>query len=182
MSDYSFLTQKYPEYVSKDQFYRIAHIGKATAKYYLDNGLIPCSASKKKTRRYRIALKDIIAFMEDRDKNPETYYLPRHYDNPFLLGEVRQHKKKPRNGNYQNCYKLKRKDEVKDYRHYLEQQFDDYPDMMTCKQIRQITGHSIDVILTWVKDRIVRFVYTRNTYLIQKESVIEHLYFREMKE
>lgn len=48
MSDYSFLMKSYPEVVSKDQLYRICHISKQTAKYYLDNGLIPCVASKKK--------------------------------------------------------------------------------------------------------------------------------------
>lgn len=179
MSDYSFLADKYPEYVSKDQFYRIAHISKATAKYYLDNGFIPCRASKKKTRRYRIALKDIIFFMEERDKSPEKYYLPKHFNNPFLTGEERQRKRMPRNGNYADSYKLKRANEIKNYRHYLEQQFADYPDMMTKAQIRQVTGHSIPVLNTWIKSGKVKYIYTRSTHFVQKKSVISYLYDRE---
>ena len=42
MPDYSFLLSKYPEFVTKDQFYRICHISKNTALYYIKNGFIPC--------------------------------------------------------------------------------------------------------------------------------------------
>lgn len=179
MSDYSFLTAKYPEYVTKEQLCQIGHIGKKTAKYYLDNRVIPCRISKKKTRRYKIALKDIIFFMEDRDNSPEKYYLPKHFNNPFLTAEERQHRKMPRNGNYADTFKLKRRKEVKDYQRYLEQQFADYPDMMTRNQIRQITGHSVAVIDIWVKNSKVKHIYTHNTYFIQKKSVIDYLFDRE---
>ncbi len=179
MSDYSFLVKSYPANVTKDQFYKICHISKNTAKYYLDNGFIPCVVSNKKTRRYKIKIGDIVSFLENRDKNPERYYLPKHFDNPFLRGEHRQHKKQPRNGNYKNCYKLKSISEIKDYLHYLEQQFIDYPDMMTAQQLRQITGHSIQVITSWCKDDKVRYIQHHGTYLIQKKSIISYLHNRE---
>jgi hypothetical protein len=181
MSDYTFLMKNYLEEVTKDQFYRICHISKKSAKYYLDNGFIPCVASKKKTRRYKIKMKDIVLFLEDRDANPTKYYLPKHFDNPFLPGEQRQHKKMPRNGNYKNYYKLKGKNEVKDYLRYLGQQFAEYPDMMTAQQLRQITGHSIAVILSWCKEGKIKHINHRTTYLIQKKSVISYLYERELQ-
>lgn len=182
MTDYSFLTEKYPVYVTKDQFYRICHISKKTAKYYLDNSFIPCIVSKKKTRRYKIKTKDIIAFLEDRDKNPEKYYLPNHYNNPFLPKGVSQYKRKsmPRNGKYKDEYKLKHINEVKDYQRYLEQQFADYPDMLTSKQIRQVAGHATSVIISWCNSGNVKFVKQNNTYFIQKKSVISYLHNREL--
>jgi hypothetical protein len=181
MADYSFLLDNYPETVAKDQFYRICHISKKTAKYYLDNGFIPCVDSKKKTRRYQIKIKDIILFLENRDTNPSKYYLPKHFDNPFLPSEQRQHRKMPRNGRYQDCYKLKGIGEVKDYLYYLKQQFAEYPDMMTAQQLRQITGHSIAVILSWCKDGKVKHIYHSSTYLVQKKSVVGYLYERELQ-
>lgn len=176
MPDYSFLAVTYPEYVSKEQFYSIAHISKATAKYYLDNGFIPCHVSKKKTRRYRIAIKDIIFFMEERDKHSEKYYLPKHFNNPILCSEERQYKKKKRNKSCADGYKLKRKEEIKDYHHYLEQQFIDYPDMITKSQIKQVTGQSFAVIERWIKSDEIKYIYTHNTYFIQKKSVINYLF------
>lgn len=39
MKYYESIRRKYPEAVSKDQFYQIAHISKATALHLLQNGL-----------------------------------------------------------------------------------------------------------------------------------------------
>lgn len=120
MSSYSFLINRYPEYVTKEQFFKICHISKNTAKYYLGNCFIPCIDSGKKTRRYKVTIKDIITFLEDREDNPEKYYLPNHYNNPFLPGSIRQYKAKPRTDNYKAHYKLKGIIEVRDYKQYLE--------------------------------------------------------------
>jgi hypothetical protein len=65
---YEYLREQYPEYVSESQLYKICHIAKRSAKYLLDNGIIPCENNGKKTRKYRIALNDIIAYLEKRDK------------------------------------------------------------------------------------------------------------------
>lgn len=181
MPDYSFLINKYPEYVTKDQFYRICHISKNTARYYLENGFIPCLDSGKKTRRYKIAIKDIVLFLEDRDKNPEKYYLPNHYNNPFLPSEIRQYKAKPRYDGYKYVYKLKHINEVKDYQKYLEQQFSDYPDMMTRVQVQQVTGHSMEAIILWCKSGKVRYIKHHNVYLMQKKSIISYLFNREQQ-
>ncbi len=182
MPDYSFLLNRYPEYVTKDQFYRICHISKNTARYYLENSVIPCIDSGKKTRRYKIALKDIIFFLEDRDKNPEKYYLPNHYNNPFLPSEIRQYKAKPRYDSYKYVYKLKSIKEVKDYQKYLEQQFAEYPDMMTSLQRQQVTGHSKSTIASWCKSEKVRYIRHHNAYLLQKKSVITYLFNRELQQ
>ena len=170
MSSYSFLIKRYPEYVTKEQLYKICHISKKTAQYYLENGFIPCIDSGKKTRRYQVAIKDIVFFLQDREDNPEKYYLPNHYNNPFLPSGIRRYKAKSQN------YKLKGINEVKDFMQYLEQQFADYPDMLTGKQIQQITGHSTEVILSWCKSGKVRYIKHHNTHLLQKKSVISYLF------
>jgi len=181
MADFSFLKKNYPKTVSKEQFRIICHISKSTAKYYLDNGLIPCVDSKKKTRRYKIKLIDIIKFLENRETNPSKYYLPNHFNNPFLPGEQRQQKKAPHSGKYTNAYKLKAVSDVPDYQRYLRQQFREYPDMMTTKQLRQLTGHSIIVIISWCKGKKVRYIFQGQTYYIQKQSVISYLHERELQ-
>lgn len=42
------IRRAYPETISKEQLYRIAHISKATALHLLQNGLIPCKDTGKK--------------------------------------------------------------------------------------------------------------------------------------
>ena len=76
MKYYESIRRKYPETVSKDQFYQIAHISKATALHLLQNGLVPCKDTGKKTRRYTIRTDDIIFYLIDRELHPEVYRAP----------------------------------------------------------------------------------------------------------
>ena len=79
------IKNQYPKIVSKDQVYRICHISKATALYLLQSGLIPNVDSGKKTRKYRIQLDDVIAYLQKQEedplafKPPENYYAGRRY-------------------------------------------------------------------------------------------------------
>ena len=45
---YESIRREYPEVITKDQFYRIAHISKATALFLLQSGKVPCKDSGKK--------------------------------------------------------------------------------------------------------------------------------------
>ena len=55
------LRNKYPKTMNKEQFYRAAHISKATALYLLQSGLVPCQDTGKKTRYNEKRLADIFA-------------------------------------------------------------------------------------------------------------------------
>lgn len=62
-----------PEVINKDQFYKLAKVSKSTARFLLKSGKVPCIYSEKKTRCYKIKKRDVIAFIEDREKYPEFY-------------------------------------------------------------------------------------------------------------
>ena len=70
-TDYSILLEQYPEVVSKDQMYKICHISKRKATWLLENGVIPCQDSGKKTRRFQIRTIDIVRYLAKRDSNPQ---------------------------------------------------------------------------------------------------------------
>ncbi len=70
------LLKEYPAVISKDQFYRICSISKKTAKHLLDNGLVPCIDSGKKTRKYKIEMVDVIQYLEERDVDPDKFTAP----------------------------------------------------------------------------------------------------------
>ena len=70
---YQNIINEYPEYVNKEQFYKIAHISKKTAQYLLQSKKIPCIESKKKTRKYKIKVSDIVDYLVGREMCPEYY-------------------------------------------------------------------------------------------------------------
>lgn len=63
------IKEQYGEVITLDQLYRICHISKRKAKWLLDNKIIPCEDSDKKTRRYKIKTDDVIAYLEAIEKN-----------------------------------------------------------------------------------------------------------------
>ena len=67
---------QYPEYITKDQMYRICHISKKTCLFLLESGLVPNIDSGKKTRRFKIKTEDVIDYLKSRDDYPELYKAP----------------------------------------------------------------------------------------------------------
>ena len=47
-----------PGVMSKDQFYKLCHISKSTARYLLQAGKVPCQYTCKKARCYQIRKTD----------------------------------------------------------------------------------------------------------------------------
>ena len=68
MKKYEELRKQYPEYISKIQLYQICGISPLSATYLLQNGIIPCIDTGKRTWRYRIALEDVITYLKKREK------------------------------------------------------------------------------------------------------------------
>ena len=70
---YDYLLQDYPNYLTKEDFYKIAHISKATARYLLQSGKVPCKDTGKKTHRYLIPTENAIRYLEDREIHLNEY-------------------------------------------------------------------------------------------------------------
>lgn len=52
--DYKAILKAYPETISKEQLYKLCHISKRMAKFYLDNGMIACTNTGHSTHKYII--------------------------------------------------------------------------------------------------------------------------------
>ena len=132
--DYEEIKKAYPKTMSKDQFYKVAHISKATALFLLQTGLVPCKDSKKKTRRYTIKTKDVISYMQERIVNPEKFraadgwYLTRSgYGKSKDTGKDKLMSLTP-----EQCELL---------RQYFENELTDYNDLMTTHEFATFLGY-----------------------------------------
>ena len=50
-NDYEWVLDEYPEYITKEQLYKICKVSKKTAQKYLESGLIPSVCTGKKTHQ-----------------------------------------------------------------------------------------------------------------------------------
>lgn len=70
-NSYQQILDEYPEYITKEQLYRICHISKKAAQNLLESGEIPCTDTGKKTHRFLIAAVDVVDYLRRRDSEPK---------------------------------------------------------------------------------------------------------------
>ena len=159
--DYSFLRDQYPEIITMEQLYRICHISKRKARWLLEDGVIPCEDSGKKTRRFKIKLDDVIEFLELRDAGLLDDVMP---VGIFSSDEYGYPPRQPRtrldNGALQA---------------FLLDCWVDAPDMLTIPQTASLCGYSVTTLVRWFQKELFAGIRYRGMILISKESLAEWL-------
>ncbi|MBU5456955.1 helix-turn-helix domain-containing protein [Oscillibacter sp. MSJ-31] len=165
---YKALRKEYPETISKDQFYRMAHISKATALHLLQSGLVPCKDTGKKTRRYKIRTDDVICYMIDREIHPEIYRAP---------DQWYQH----RSGHYNSRITYRKElmnlsdDEKAAFREYIEDELWQYGDLLTIVEAVEAIGYCDTSLHRWCNTKKLRAFSISGKFLIPKISLTDFL-------
>ena len=153
----------YPPIISKDQMYQICHISKKTASYLLESGLVPSVDSGKKTRRYKIQIADVLAFLKNRDIYPESYSAPSGWY------QSKQTKKNKQTFSILSPV-LSRK-----MKGYYSEKLTTYPDVLNTQHLSEFTGYKHSTINKWCKNSKIQYFLIRSAYKIPKEFFIEFL-------
>lgn len=157
------LKSTYPEVISSNQLYKICRSSKRTARYYLENNFIPCIDSGKKTRRYKIRLDDVIAFLIAREENPILYKPHQNY----YAGQ------KP-----SVRIKVEKKINHTDYdllREFWIEYLAECEDVITPKDVTEILGYSYKTVSKWCTEETLKSFLIYNRFMIPKEYLINFL-------
>ena len=163
---YSNILKQYPETISKEQLYKLCHISKRVAKYYLDQGVIPCVNTGHATYKYKILTKDVIAFMKKRDRNPEVYH--------------QRDTRKLRCSAHKGEWTEK---EIQCYQKQVLELTARYPDLMTVDMVVEVTGYTKKTVFDWISAGKLRAFRRKRKYYIPKELVTNYMLsdsFREI--
>ena len=157
--------KRYPEIMSKEQMRIACHISKRTALYLLQFNLIPHTFTGKKTRCYAIKKSDVIAFMNDREVNPEKYIAPKNW---YKYG-----------GEIVRPYKIRiqppcAKDEKK-LRRYYESRLAALPDVMDVAAAVDFTGYNRRTVCQWIRVGKLKALSLLQKYMIPKCYLIDWL-------
>ena len=158
---YTYLFKLYPPFITKDQFYRICNISKKTAAHLLDNGLVPCVNSGKKTRKYKIKLEDVIEYLESREKDPGRYAAPSGWYKTYGKPDEKDLVMTP-----ENIRRISA--------HYLKK-LSKYPDVFSVNQLSSLTGYSTTTLLKWINRGAIKHLDMGNRYLVPKEWLLDFL-------
>ena len=159
-NDYQWILDTYPEIINKEQLYRLCQVSKKTAQHYLENGIIPCVNSGKKTRKYAIRTVDVVAFLKARDSDPYACLAPAGW---YKQGATEYH---PR---VHSPYMQKK------LRMALEVILQDCPDVMPSMLVAEVTGYHHETVVRWCRKKKLECFCIRRTYLIPKVSLMEYL-------
>ena len=161
--DYQYLREQYPEIITKDQLYRICRISKRKALSLLENRVIPCEDSGKKTRRFRIKLEDVINFLARRDAGELDAILPQGIFS---------------SGSHPVCQPRTYLDS-EELCTFILTEWDDQPDMLTMREAAELCGYSVHAVSGWVRDGTVVSIAYHGAFLVSKESLAGWLASKE---
>ena len=161
---YADIMKQFPICMSKEDFYKVAHISKRTAEYLLKKVLVPCVYTGKKTRSYRIETKDVIQYLIRREIEPEIYAVPQEWRGQRILGPTLKDV-------------LEKIEKYNDdaFRVFILNQLDAYDDLMSVKDVSEATGYSIKRITQLCRTGRIQTLYVRNKYHIPKTVLIDYL-------
>ena len=127
-----------PETLNMEQFHKLCHISKKTARYLLRSGKVPCTYSGKRTRCYSIRKKDVIAYLQEREKHPEAYKaIPGWYSGGY---DIRTHQDIP-------------PVVLEDMHEYYTELLSEYPDVITAREVSALTGYRVSSVNNWVRQK-----------------------------
>lgn len=160
-TDYIALRKQYPPAISADQFRQICHISKRKAKWLLENGVVPCHDSGKKTRRFTIQLDDVIRYLWAKENAPTTVSTPQR-----LFSSVGAHTNAD---NQRVCIPPDK------LRSHLERLWQKQPDALTITDITKLIGYSTATIGHWIEIEKLQAVWYYNHYKIPKSALVDCL-------
>jgi hypothetical protein len=166
MNKYQELRKRYPKIVSKDQLYIICRIAKRTAKYLLDNGIIPCVDTGKKTRRYRIQLEDIITYLKERERSGYSR-VPR--------GAVSSKKSNMSTGPRISFSQEIAGGNAEEVRRYFEYISADFPDVLSSYEVGEMAGLSRTTVMRHLKSGALKSILVDRQRRVPKPYMFDFI-------
>ena len=164
MKKYQELKEQYPEYISLDELSKVCRISKKSARYLVENGIIPAIDTGKKTWRYKIAIDDVIAYLNRREK----------FGSMIPRGAVNSRKNYTRKAGARKSFAQMvqpgQEHEIAEYFSYI---YADYGEVLTTADVAEMTGLNKSTVLNLLKAGHIKSLANSPKYLIPKEYLLE---------
>lgn len=149
------------EYLSKEQFRIVCHLKKSKALSLIKNGLVPAIDTGIPTKRYQIAMGDVLQYLHDREQVPEKY-------------GYRKMK-----GRIYDVAKEYSPDTSARVKHEAEKLLSSTPDMMAVGDVVTALGYSRYTIYRWCKKKWVKHISIGKKFYIPKKSLLAFIESKE---
>lgn len=166
MKSYENLRKQYPEHISLDQLHRICRIAKRSARYLVENGIIPATDTGNKTWRWKIAIDDVIDYLRRRDK----------FGSMIPTDAVNNKENKNcATGSRHSFAQLVTTGQEHMVVDYFAHLCTEYPDVLSVFDIAEITGLRKNSLLKLLKSGHIKSIASSPKYIIPKAYFLEFI-------
>ena len=166
--EYDSIIERFPVSMSKDDFYKVAHISKKTAEYLLKTGAVPCEYSGKNTRCFTIRTQDVLYYLSQREMEPERYTVPSEWYREGNRGKTPIPTLADKLSELADT-------SGPEFRHFIETRFATYDDLLSVREVAEVTGYCINHINTLCHRGTITAFLIRRKYYIPKVTLIDYL-------
>ena len=160
--DREVIRKSYPNVLSLEAVRKILRISKRKAAWMLQNGIIKCENTGKKTRQYRVRLTDLFRYLDKYEQGDPSVMTP--------IGKFNAKKTKNVRPRTQKKIYSKPPD---DFRLWLEDEWYAESDLLLTQDIARITGYEHHTVQRWIKEKRIRSVWTQNLLISSKTWLID---------
>jgi len=173
MQNYTELKGKYPDLLSLDELSRVCKIAKRSARYLVQNGIIPAIDTGKQTWRYQISIDDVITYLYRREKVGSM--IP-----PGVV--TSRYKNRTITANRKSFAEMVVEGQEWEIAEYFGFIYAEYNDVLTTMEVAEMTGLDKNTIQRLSRDGHIKSLERRPTYLIPKQYLLEFVASRRFIE
>ena len=152
------IVSAYPKTINSEQLRIILGISKRKCAWMLQNGVIPCKDTEKKTRRYTIEITDVIHYVNTVSENPNVYFIPPIFSAKKSTSEMR----------YPNELR-------EDFSEWLTKRWCNRKETFSPKELEKLLGYEHDSVRRWINREHLKCVKAQGEEIIAKEWLITFL-------
>ena len=156
------IRKSYPNVLSLEKVRLILGISKRKAAWMLQNGIIKCENTGKKTKQYRVKLDDLFQYLDKYEQGDPSVMTP-----VGKFNAPKSNYKRPR------VHKKTYEKPPDDFRLWLEDEWYAKSDLLLAKDIARITGYEHHTVQRWIKEKRIRSVWTQNLLISSKTWLID---------
>ena len=175
MEKHKALRNKYPDFLYLDELSKICKIAKRSARYLIENGIIPAIDTGRKTWRYQIKIDDVIVYLEHRDKFGSM--IP-----PGAVTSRHKSRKTVTTGNRKSFSQIITQGREWEIAEYFKFIYADCKDILTTNDIAEMTGLNRGTVMKLAQSGCIKSIAATPKYLIPKQYLLDFVVTRRFIE
>ena len=171
------IRSNYPETLNLENIRCILGFSKRKTAWMLQNGIIKCEISEKKTKQYTVRVDDLFEYLDKVEQADPSVKMP--------VGRFTSRKSKPEKTSETSIHPVLYNRPSEDFRLWLEDEWYAEPDLLYSNDVSRITGYAKTSVNRWMEKKTLRTVkaqsgvFTTKTWLV--DFYCEHAYGIVMK-